>query len=162
MVMHQDRGLTTTISSNNNILFLPCNLMLLKSLLNWRLLFRNFLNQLLHLLTKLKASCKNQELISKIRKLQFETWKSKEEYKAVTLRIGRTIRAETSKKESTEQQVETATPLPRSEKQKEKDETATSMSKVPYPQRLKAEKKDKHISKFLEIFKKLQINIPFS
>ncbi|KAL4294074.1 hypothetical protein AHAS_Ahas18G0191700 [Arachis hypogaea] len=33
--------------------------------------------------------------------------------------------------------------------------------KMPYPQRLQKETKDKQLSKFLEVFKKLQINIPF-
>ncbi|KAL4371530.1 hypothetical protein AHAS_Ahas06G0175000 [Arachis hypogaea] len=34
--------------------------------------------------------------------------------------------------------------------------------KMPYPQRLQKETKDKQFSKFLEVFKKLQINIPFA
>ncbi|KAL4397156.1 hypothetical protein AHAS_Ahas01G0163700 [Arachis hypogaea] len=34
--------------------------------------------------------------------------------------------------------------------------------KMPYPQRLQKETKDKQFSKFLEIFRKLQINIPFA
>ena len=33
---------------------------------------------------------------------------------------------------------------------------------VPYPQRLKKNKLDNQFSKFMEIFKKLHINIPFS
>ncbi|KAL4391151.1 hypothetical protein AHAS_Ahas03G0216400 [Arachis hypogaea] len=34
--------------------------------------------------------------------------------------------------------------------------------KMPYPQRLQKETKDKQFSKFLEVFRKLQINIPFA
>lgn len=34
--------------------------------------------------------------------------------------------------------------------------------RVPYPQRLAKQKDDKQFSKFLEVFKKLQINIPFT
>ena len=33
--------------------------------------------------------------------------------------------------------------------------------KLPFPQRLKKQKVEEHFSKFLEIFKKLQINVPF-
>lgn len=33
---------------------------------------------------------------------------------------------------------------------------------VPYPQRLNKQREDKQFSKFLEFFKKLQINIPFA
>lgn len=33
---------------------------------------------------------------------------------------------------------------------------------VPYPQRLNKQREDKQFSKFLEVFKKLQINIPFA
>ena len=33
---------------------------------------------------------------------------------------------------------------------------------MPYPQRLQKETKDKQFSKFLEVFRKLQINIPFA
>ncbi|KAL4329358.1 Retrotransposon gag protein [Arachis hypogaea] len=35
-------------------------------------------------------------------------------------------------------------------------------AKMPYPQRLQKETKDKQFSKFLEVFRKLQINIPFA
>ena len=36
------------------------------------------------------------------------------------------------------------------------------MQRIPFPQRLKKNKLDKQFSKFLDVFKKLQINIPFT
>ncbi|MED6127452.1 hypothetical protein PIB30_088272 [Stylosanthes scabra] len=50
-------------------------------------------------------------------------------------------------------------PIP-AEKVKKKKEPAAYIPKPPYPQRLKAKTKDKQFSKFLEMCKKLQINIP--
>ena len=45
-------------------------------------------------------------------------------------------------------------------KQKEKIQAFTST--VPFPQRLQKVKIEKQFSKFLEIFKKIEINIPFA
>ncbi|MED6152487.1 hypothetical protein PIB30_092581, partial [Stylosanthes scabra] len=106
----KDRRTTTIISSNNQHLL--CNQMHIKSLLNWRLLFRNYLNQLLNLLIKLKASCKKQKLTSKLgsfnSKLGSPSWSDcnerppntlrsntipnpKEECKATNLRSGKQV-----------------------------------------------------------------------
>ena len=40
--------------------------------------------------------------------------------------------------------------------------TQEIMQRIPFPQRLKKNKLDKQFSKFLDVFKKLQINIPFA
>ena len=45
------------------------------------------------------------------------------------------------------------------QKQKEKIQAYTSA--VPFPQRLQKARRDEEFSKFLEIFKKIEINIPF-
>ncbi|XP_016199795.1 uncharacterized protein LOC107640811 [Arachis ipaensis] len=45
---------------------------------------------------------------------------------------------------------------------KEKEDLRSYVPKAPYPQRLMKNAKDSQFSKFLEIFKKLQINIPFA
>ena len=39
--------------------------------------------------------------------------------------------------------------------------TAEPYALVPYPQRLRQNKLDKQFTKFMEVFKKLHINIPF-
>ena len=36
------------------------------------------------------------------------------------------------------------------------------MHAIPFPQRLQKAKKEEHFSKFMEIFKKIEINIPFA
>ena len=46
------------------------------------------------------------------------------------------------------------------QKQKEKIQAYTSA--VPFPQRLQKAKREEQFSKFLEIFKKIEINIPFA
>ena len=49
------------------------------------------------------------------------------------------------------------------EKQSAKNSTeAKSSLPVPYPQRLKKHKLDKQFTKFMDMFKKLHINIPFA
>ena len=49
------------------------------------------------------------------------------------------------------------------EKQSAENSTeAKANPSVPYPQRLKKHKKDKQFTKFMEVFKKLHINIPFA
>lgn len=45
---------------------------------------------------------------------------------------------------------------------KKKDDLPKPQIKLPFPQRLKKEKDEKSFGKFIEIFKKLQINIPFA
>ncbi|XP_016168505.1 uncharacterized protein LOC107611052 [Arachis ipaensis] len=45
--------------------------------------------------------------------------------------------------------------------QKEKETVRPYEPRIPFPQRLKEHNKEKQYSKFLEVFRKLQINIPF-
>ena len=46
--------------------------------------------------------------------------------------------------------------------QKQKEKVPAYMPAVPFPQRLQKAKKEEQFSKFLEIFKKIEINIPFA
>ena len=53
---------------------------------------------------------------------------------------------------------------PVGEETEAKDQPATTkpIAPIPYPQRLKKNKLDKKFAKFMEVFKKLHINIPFA
>ena len=55
----------------------------------------------------------------------------------------------------TEQQVEKG-------KIKKKDKLQAYMPTVPFPQRLQKTKKEEQSSRFLDMFKKIEINIPFA
>ena len=44
---------------------------------------------------------------------------------------------------------------------KDRPATIETIASIPYPQRLKKNKLDKQFTKFMEVFKKLHINIPF-
>ena len=46
--------------------------------------------------------------------------------------------------------------------QKQKEKVQAYTPSVPFPQRLQKAKKEEQFSKFLEIFKKIEINIPFA
>ena len=95
-----------------------------------------------------------------------------EHVKPVTLRSGKDL--ETKEKPSTTEEVETENVIQPSqsndtnkeqlkEKQSEENTTEAKASMpVPYPQRLKKHKLDKQFTKFMDVFKKLHINIPFS
>ena len=95
-----------------------------------------------------------------------------EHVKAVTLRSGKDL--ETKEKPSTTEEVEAENVIQPSqsddtskeqlqEKQSEENTTEAKASiSVPYPQRLKKHKLDKQFTKFMDVFKKLHINIPFS
>ena len=50
----------------------------------------------------------------------------------------------------------------KSSEQKQKEKVKAYTPAVPFPQRIQKAKKEEQISKFLEIFKKIEINIPFS
>ena len=91
--------------------------------------------------------------------------------KAITLRSGKEVKthAEISKeneKKDEEQYVmiEDEAKEDRKTEQKEVSKSTPSsfLPKIPFPQRLKKQKDEEQFSKFLEIFKKLQINVPFS
>ncbi|XP_060968766.1 uncharacterized protein LOC115696762 [Cannabis sativa] len=92
----------------------------------------------------------------------------KENCNAITLRSGKTYDGQNKDKPKEEDDVET-TPTPEKEKTTDglpQKETPPAISidhhiKIPYPQRLHKNKMDKQFLKFLEIFKKLHINIPF-
>jgi hypothetical protein len=43
----------------------------------------------------------------------------------------------------------------------EKDLTRSFVPKAPYPERLRAQKKNAHFAEILKVFKQVQINIPF-
>ena len=45
---------------------------------------------------------------------------------------------------------------------KDRPATTKPTTPIPYPKRLKNNKLDKQFTKFMEVFKKLHINIPFS
>ena len=95
-----------------------------------------------------------------------------EHVKAVTLRSGKDL--ETKEKPSVTEEVEAEKVIQPSqgddtnkeqlkEKQSEENTTKAKASlPVPYPQRLKKHKLDKQFTKFMDVFKKLHINIPFA
>ena len=95
-----------------------------------------------------------------------------EHVKAVTLRSGKDL--ETKEKPSTTEEVEAENVIQHSqsddtnkEQPQEKQSSETSVEAkasipVPYPQRLKKHKLDKQFTKFMDVFKKLHINIPFA
>ncbi|XP_015967893.1 uncharacterized protein LOC107491545 [Arachis duranensis] len=86
------------------------------------------------------------------------------EYKAITLRSGKVVEEGTPSKDNHEEVTSKhgnedegeipASPPP-------KPVLKPYVPKAPYPQRLRKDGKDGQFSKFLEIFKRLQINIPF-
>ncbi|XP_057747076.1 uncharacterized protein LOC130966304 [Arachis stenosperma] len=93
---------------------------------------------------------------------------TREECKAITLRSGKKLKEisrETTVDEAKEnvgdkEQGQSFTPS--ATKEKEKEVLKPYTPKAPYPQRLMKSEKDSQFSRFLEIFKKLQINIPFA
>ena len=70
-------------------------------------------------------------------------------------------RSKTEKTTETEKQVHTKQLEKRSE-QKQKEKVKVYTPAVPFPQRIQKAKKEEQFSKFLEIFKKIEINIPFA
>ena len=90
----------------------------------------------------------------------------REHVKAVTLRSGKTFQdVEMKEKE----QVDEEEPMKAKEHDKQPDppsqqkpEVVPYKPRIPYPRRLQQEKMEKQYGKFLEIFKKLHINIPFA
>ncbi|XP_057719570.1 uncharacterized protein LOC130933996 [Arachis stenosperma] len=92
----------------------------------------------------------------------------REECQDITLRSGKELK-ETHKKppekeldEENKGHEESHTSIPKSHQEREVPNSC--LSKAPYPQQLQLKKKgeDNQFSRFLEIFKKLQINIPFA
>ncbi|GKV44659.1 hypothetical protein SLEP1_g51821 [Rubroshorea leprosula] len=95
----------------------------------------------------------------KVKKQQPRAWKlqsrTKEQVKAVTLRSGKQIGDEESSNNEGEKEK-----APTEEKKSE--EVKPYVPPIPFPHRLKQQKLDKQFAKFLDIFKKLHINIPFA
>ncbi|XP_016172607.1 uncharacterized protein LOC107614999 [Arachis ipaensis] len=91
---------------------------------------------------------------------------SKEECKAITLRSGKelkeTPRETQEEKEEGSSNAKEEAQIPVPNPSEEKEVLRPYVPKAPYPQRLMKNAKDSQFSKFLEIFKKLQINIPFA
>ncbi|XP_057747247.1 uncharacterized protein LOC130966455 [Arachis stenosperma] len=91
---------------------------------------------------------------------------SREECKAITLRSGREL--EEKSKETKEEKAEDSSTdkeeaqMPTPSLAEEEEVLKPYVPKAPYPQRLMKNAKDSQFSKFLEIFKKLQINISFA
>ncbi|XP_057719807.1 uncharacterized protein LOC130934236 [Arachis stenosperma] len=88
------------------------------------------------------------------------------ECKAITLRSGKGIEEATKNQENHEEE---AAERPENRKKEEVPSPSSPkpilkpyVPKAPYPQRLRKDGKDSQFSRFLEIFKKLQINISFA
>ncbi|XP_057746993.1 uncharacterized protein LOC130966225 [Arachis stenosperma] len=93
---------------------------------------------------------------------------AREECKAITLRSGKKLKeisketTEDEAKENVRDKEQGQSFTPSATKEKEKEVLKPYTPKAPYPQRLMKSEKDGQLSRFLEIFKKLQINIPFA
>ena len=95
-----------------------------------------------------------------------------EHVKAVTLRIGKELESQLQPPVVEQLETEEITPPERKddadkEQPQEKQSSETSVETkasipVPYQQRLKKHKLDKQFTKFMDVFKKLHINIPFA
>ncbi|XP_015960332.1 uncharacterized protein LOC107484228 [Arachis duranensis] len=88
------------------------------------------------------------------------------ECKVITLRSGKVLEEAIQNQESNEEE---AAEKPENRKKEEAPSPSSPnpilkpyVPKAPYPQRLRKDGKDSQFSRFLEIFKKLQINIPFA
>ena len=95
-----------------------------------------------------------------------------EHVKAVTLRSGKELESQLQPPVVEQLETEEITPPERKDdadkgQPQEKQSSETSVETkasipVPYPQRLKKHKLDKQVTKFMDVFKKLHINIPFA
>ena len=95
-----------------------------------------------------------------------------EHVKAVTLRSGKELESQVQPPVVEQSETEEITQPKRKddgdkEQPQEKQSAETSREEkgsipVPYPQRLKKHKLDKQFTKFMDVFKKLHINIPFA
>ncbi|XP_016185579.1 uncharacterized protein LOC107627241 [Arachis ipaensis] len=88
------------------------------------------------------------------------------ECKAITLRSGKVVEEASSNHNLHEKEVANEPETKKEEKIVDpvppKQVLKPYVPKLPYPQRLRKDGKDSQFSRFLEIFKKLQINIPFT
>ena len=103
-----------------------------------------------------------------------DTQKNPKDYMTVQLRNGKEVgnnrkkerKEETeAEKEETgkegEKSIQTEQPE-RSNEQKQKERVPAYTPTVPFPQRLQKAKREEQFSRFLDIFKKIEINIPFA
>ncbi|GKV46238.1 hypothetical protein SLEP1_g53237 [Rubroshorea leprosula] len=86
----------------------------------------------------------------------------KEQVKAVTLRNGKQIGDEESSDNEGEKEKAPTKEKKSEVPSKESEEVKSYVPQIPFPHRLKQQKLDKQFAKFLDIFKKLHINIPFA
>ncbi|RWR83368.1 hypothetical protein CKAN_01212200 [Cinnamomum micranthum f. kanehirae] len=101
----------------------------------------------------------------------------REQVRAITLRSGKelnpNLRAKPEKEQSPHDRKVKVSNQPSEEKKEEEDDfvpcritfpdnPAPYVPPIPYPQRLRKNKLDKQFAKFLDIFKKLHVNIPFA
>ncbi|KAL4315439.1 hypothetical protein AHAS_Ahas15G0185200 [Arachis hypogaea] len=113
-----------------------------------------------HSAKKCSPICKIKMLPSRNLRHKLDTYSSK--FPATTLAVmqtqtkGRSVRLSPSEEEQDEVQI------PTSNSHQKEGEVKPYVPKVPYPQQLKKKGDDIQFSRFLEIFKKLQINIPFA
>ena len=103
-----------------------------------------------------------------------DTQKNPKDCMAIQLRSGKDLSSnkrtkrkdETeAKKEETENEGEKNSQIEQpkeSNDQKKKEGVPAYTPSVPFPQRLQKSKREEHFSKFLDIFKKIEINIPFA
>ena len=93
------------------------------------------------------------------------TRKNPRDCMVVTLRSGRDLEERRNEKKYTEEE-EAAKMQPEQKVEKEnlgkKEQIKAYEPQVPFPQRLQTEKLEEQFSKFLDIFKYIEINIPFS
>ena len=96
-----------------------------------------------------------------------DTQKNPKDCMAIQLRSGKDLssnkkieleKEETEKKEEENSQIEQ---LKGSNDQKKKEGVPAYTPAVPFPQRLQKSRREEQFSKFLDIFKKIEINIPF-
>ncbi|XP_019161137.1 PREDICTED: uncharacterized protein LOC109157754 [Ipomoea nil] len=91
----------------------------------------------------------------------------KEGAMAVTLRSGKILNEVMKEKEPTSVEKESDKEEEQVPKENSSDQNLTSSTvkpyvpPIPYPQRLQKRNQDNNLKRFLEVFKKLQINIPF-
>ena len=89
----------------------------------------------------------------------------KEHVKTITLRSGKQLGEQQGKepvKEQVKEQTQEETMVKEKLKEKKEEPVKPYNLPVPFPQRLKQSKDDKNFLKFLEVFKKLHINILFA
>ena len=95
-----------------------------------------------------------------------DTQKNPKDCMAIQLRSGKDLSSNkrTERKEETEKEGEKNSQIEQpkgSNDQKKKEGVPAYTPSVPFPQRLQKSRREEQFSKFLDIFKKIEINIPF-